>query len=188
MSEPGFDRALSTGEWTQWFKAQLAPPEMSVETLLACLHHFADLGLFAVVDEEHYMLAARGETAFSAECVRRELEALAESRRGFAVRYFLGQAGLDLAAVLKEAEASASPARAAKAPEPASDLSNLQIVRKVGRQLRPFLDLEKAALALLQGPHTSKADAQKIFHYLLSHTQMKAPARKWEQLSRKRHR
>ncbi|NIP99626.1 MAG: hypothetical protein GWM98_03650, partial [Nitrospinaceae bacterium] len=72
-------------------------------------------------------------------------------------------------------------------PERASDFSNLQIVKKVGRQLKPFLELEKNLLSRLQGPHTGKEDAQKIFNYILGKTQHKAQPRQWEQLSRRRH-
>jgi len=187
MIEPGFDQAYSAEEWMAWFKAFLVPESMGEEVISAYLHHFADLGLLKA-EEGGYRYCGHGQTELDAEAVRRDLAALAEGGHGFAVKYFLGQGNLDLAAALKEAEAAAGPEECTTGPEPASDLSNLQIVKKVGRQLRPFLDLEREALALLQGPCTSKADAQKIFHYLLSQTQMKAPARKWEQLSRKRHR
>ena len=69
-----------------------------------------------------------------------------------------------------------------------SDLSNLQIVQKLGNQLRPLLDLEQQTIARLQGKHTSQEDAQWLFSYILNKTRKKSPAKKWEQLSRKRHR
>jgi hypothetical protein len=69
-----------------------------------------------------------------------------------------------------------------------SNLSNLQIVKKWGNQLRPFLDLEQKTIARLQGMHTSQKDSQWLFSYILNKTKKKSPAKKWEQLSRKRHR
>lgn len=187
MSEPDAGQAHPAAVWVSWLKTHFAPEGMGEGTLLAFLHHFADLGLFEASEGGAFMLA--GEAGGDAvDGFRRALALLADKPGGFAVKAFIGQCGFDLAAAFKEAEAVAGAPREARAPEAASDLSNLQIVRKVGRQLRPFLDLEKAALALLAGPLTTKADAQKIFHHLLSSTQMKAPPRTWEQLSRKRHR
>ena len=73
-------------------------------------------------------------------------------------------------------------------PERASDLSNLQIVKKVGRQLEPFLKAESTIVSRLIGEHTSKADARLLFNYMFGKMGSKAQPRKWEQLSRKRHR
>ena len=69
-----------------------------------------------------------------------------------------------------------------------SDLSNLQIVKKWGNQLRPFLDIEQKTIARLRGRYTSQEAAQWLFSYILNKTKQKSPAKKWEQLSRKRHR
>ena len=69
-----------------------------------------------------------------------------------------------------------------------SDLSNLQIVKKWGNQMRGFLDVEQKTIARLRGFYTSQKDAQWMFSYMLSKTKEKSPARKWEQISRKRHR
>ena len=73
-------------------------------------------------------------------------------------------------------------------PEFASDLSNLQIVKKVGQQLKPFLDVENKIVSKLQGKYTNKADARHLFQYIFGKINSKAKPRKWEQLSRKRHR
>ena len=69
-----------------------------------------------------------------------------------------------------------------------SDLSNLQIVKKWGSQLRPFLDIEQKTIARLRSDFTSQEDAQWLFSYILNKIRKKSPAKKWEQLSRKRHR
>ena len=72
--------------------------------------------------------------------------------------------------------------------EVSSDLSNLQIVKKWGNQLRPFLDLEQKIIARLKGEYTTREDAQRLFSYILDKTRKKASPKQWEQLSRKRHR
>ena len=72
--------------------------------------------------------------------------------------------------------------------KPASDLSNLQIVKKVGKQLQPFLRLEESIVSRLTGKQAGKQDAQKLFHYMFEKIGTKAEPRVWEQLSRKRHR
>ena len=69
-----------------------------------------------------------------------------------------------------------------------SNLSNLQIVKKWGSQLRPFLDVEQKTIVRLRGEVTSQEDAQWLFSYILNKTRKKSPAKKWEQISRKRHR
>jgi hypothetical protein len=69
-----------------------------------------------------------------------------------------------------------------------SDLSNLQIVKKWGSQLSPFLDVEQKTIERLRGTYTSQEDAQWLFSYILNKTRKKSPAKKWEQISRKRHR
>ena len=68
-----------------------------------------------------------------------------------------------------------------------SDLSNLQIVKKVGRQLSPFLEMEKKYIARLEGPQTSKKDAQKMYQYIFGKTFQKSTPLPWQQLSRRRH-
>ena len=72
--------------------------------------------------------------------------------------------------------------------KPASNLSNLQIVKKVGKQLQPFMRMEEDVISRLVRTHVDKQDAQKLFHYMFSKVGFKAEPRVWEQLSRKRHR
>ena len=71
---------------------------------------------------------------------------------------------------------------------PASNLSNLQIVKKVGKQLQPFLQIEESVVSRLIGEYVDKQDAQNLFHYMFGKAGAKAEPKVWEQLSRKRHR
>jgi len=49
-----------------------------------------------------------------------------------------------------------------------SNLSNLQIVKKWGSQLSPFLDVEQKTIERLRGTYTSQEDAQWLFSYILN--------------------
>ena len=50
------------------------------------------------------------------------------------------------------------------------------------------LDAEKSIVERLIGKNTKKSDARNLFHYIFGKINAKAPPKKWEQLSRKRHR
>ncbi len=85
------------------------------------------------------------------------------------------------------AAAFAGLRREQHAEKKASDLSNLQIVKKIGRQLEPFIELEKKFNQCVEGPNTSKEEARILFSYLLGKNREKGKPREWEQLSRRRH-
>ncbi len=178
---------LSLDQWVKWFKKELAPADMDNGCILAYLHHFADLGILKASSEDHWDLAEIDSGPLSpsiAAKVRSQLMALSLGESGFSIAHFLGQTPKDpFPPATKQTQQEKTIH-----PERASDLSNLQIVKKVGRQLQPFLELEKNMLSILQGSYTSKEDARKIFSYILNRTQGKAAPKKWEQLSRKRHR
>jgi len=72
-------------------------------------------------------------------------------------------------------------------PGKASDLSNLQIVKKVGKQLLPFLELENKYISILRGANVSKEDAKNLFQHILPQIKEKGKPKEWEQLSRRRH-
>ena len=115
---------------------------------------------------------------------------MAHTEIGFAMPFFIGFEKLKLPAIesLLESKGLAVKNKNTPKPELASDLSNLQIVKKVGRQLKPFLEAESIIVKRLLGKRTSKADARKLFQYMFGKINSKAQPRKWEQLSRKRHR
>ncbi|GJL78347.1 MAG: hypothetical protein NPINA01_13360 [Nitrospinaceae bacterium] len=173
-------------QWAVWFKETLAPADLEAAGVLAFMHHFADLGILEPLDENRWKLGGGEKNQARTEKeIRDRLEALSLTEQGFAVAYFLGRRPKPSSA---KTEKPPVPQASAKKPEVASDLSNLQIVKKVGRQLKPFLDFEKETLTRLQGEYTQPKDARLIFNFILSQTQRKAEPKKWEQLSRKRHR
>lgn len=189
-SPPGPSATIA--RWTTWLQNAILPVGPDAETLNSLFLHLADLGLFESCEGDHWRLSAidieRPPQQVQKEVLQR-LESLSRTERGFALRYFLGRPA-PLSEILAGESSTSSPVAGetgGSAPQKASDLSNLQIVKKVGRQLKPFLDLEKKAISLLQGNVAGKQDAQRLFHYILGKSQAKATPGKWEQLSRKRH-
>jgi hypothetical protein len=87
----------------------------------------------------------------------------------------------------KDENGSAPEAVLGNIRKPVSDLSNLQIVKKIGRQLEPFLDMEKRFFAQVEGKYTSKEEARLLFNFYLERTRTKEKPRAWEQLSRRKH-
>jgi len=186
----------SLEQWVAWFSRELGPPALDDDGMSAYLHHFADLGILQQSAENQWQISGIDWNASPdqiREDIRMRLETLSRTESGPAICYFLGQKP-DLTACFQKTGKAGEARRVhpdtaehVHLPERASDLSNLQIVKKVGRQLRPFLELEKSVLSFLEGPHTSKEDARRIYNFILSRAQEKAEPKKWEQLSRKRH-
>ena len=195
--ENNLNQAHGLDQWADWFQKEFAPSDLDADGVLAFMHHFADLGIFeSVGDEGSWKLA--GIDFDSNEETRREkvldrLETLSRTTAGFAVACFLGRPP-EISPAHKEIS---QPPLGKRTPpifkgetpnlEKASDLSNLQIVKKVGRQLKPFLEFEKEMVSRLLGTHTQPKEARVIFNFILRHTRTKAEPKKWEQLSRKRH-
>lgn len=183
-------------QWVPWFKENILPEGLDDPTIPAFLRHFADLGLLENAGPGTWKLSGidRGQGPDKAKSqLLGRMKDLSEDDKGFALKYLLGFSGEDtLSAVFPEEPTTSRPQSKEPGntplPEKASDLSNLQIVKKVGRQLRPFLELEKKVVSKLKGIYTTREDSQKIFHYILGKSQTKAKPKKWEQLSRKRHR
>jgi hypothetical protein len=188
------DQPYELDQWSAWFKAELAPSDLDIAGVLAFMYHFVDMGILEPVDENRWKLCGIDTNSSSGplrDTVRDHLEGLSRTDAGFAIAYFMGR---------KPQLASQSPKQAAhqksiaipdagKTPhrKKTADLSNLQIVKKVGRQLSPFLEFERETLTRLQGKYTQPQDVRLIFNFILRQTQQKAEPKKWEQLSRKRH-
>ena len=136
-------------------------------------------------------------TGEDARLILRELLAeVSATESGFALIYFFPRKDdLPLPPLqVSEDSSTASIKRSlftkskASGVEVSSDLSTLQIVKKWGNHLRPFLDLEQKVIARLKGKYTTREDAQRLFSYILGKTRKKTSPKQWEQLSRKRHR
>jgi hypothetical protein len=124
------------------------------------------------------------------EEMEKRLIDLSATEQGFALRYFLK----DPPPIANDAhpeESSEAEIHSKNNPQlldqKTSNLSNLQLVKKYGRQVQSFIELEKSYTEKLLGPHTTSKEARKIFNFILSRMQQKTEPRSWEQLSRRRH-
>jgi hypothetical protein len=188
-------QAHTFDQWAGWFKKEFAPADLDTDGVLAYLHYFADLKIFeAVAEEEKWQLSVIDKNS-NPEGIRQKvldrLEDVSRTSAGFAVNFFLGRQP-DTSLLEKETSypiRKIAPNDKIHIPtlEKSSDLSNLQIVKKVGRQLQPFLEFEKETVSRLMGVHTQKKEARVIFNFILRQTRAEAEPKKWEQLSRKRH-
>ncbi len=193
--EKNLHHAHDFEQWADWFKKEFAPADLEAAGVLAFMHHFADIGILESSGGEGQWKLAGIDIDSKSENIREKildrLETLSGTTSGFAINFFLGRQP-DIPSGSKENTTSVRKITQkvnALTPnlEKASDLSNLQIVKKVGRQLQPFLEYEKETVARLVGIHTPQKEARVIFNFILRHTRTKAEPKKWEQLSRKRH-
>ena len=171
----------------EWIKQTLPVSNLDDAVLQSLFHHLADLEIFSALEDDNWKICLGGASAGNNTLQHEfldQLNKISGSDEGFILSYFLGDTR-PLSQTLPPSS-DEMPKAQDKTPEKnSSNLSNLQIVKKVGRQLQPFIELENKVVSRLQGKHTSKADAQRIFHFVLS--KEKAQPKKWEQLSRKRH-
>jgi len=193
--ENSLHHAHELDQWAVWFEKEFAPADLNTAGVLAFMHHFVDLGILeSSLDEGRWKLAGidiDSKPQNIREKIFDRLEILSKTTAGFAVNVFLGRQP-DIPPASQETAASVrkiTPKIYENSPnlEKASDLSNLQIVKKVGRQLKPFLEFEKETISRLMGIHTQQKEARVIFNFILRHTRTKAEPKKWEQLSRRRH-
>ncbi len=188
---------MSLDHWVSFFIEFIFPDDLNAEIAESFLRHLADLGSLVPVGEDLWRWSDCDSQIDSKKLlvrVQKDIEALSDSESGFALSYFIGYKSLTRKLLTAETDSFSSKNINRKGNEPstaaksASDLSNLQIVKKMSKQLQPFLQIEEAVVSRLVGKHTGQRDAQKLFHYMFSKVGSKAEPRVWEQLSRKRHR
>ena len=180
---------LSSHAWIAILKQGIVADDAEDEVLLAFLKHLADLGILASQEGDQWGLAQSqriNSDMDSREELSRQLHSLDPNEEGFIVKYFLSP---DKFSSLKEPSASENkfPPKHEPRRKASSDLSNLQIVKKMGRQLSPFIEFEKEIIGRVEGVHVKKDDAKLIFKFIMSKVRDKEKPREWEQLSRKRH-
>ena len=182
-------------EWVSFFLEFIVSDDLNEETTESFLLHLADLGALVLIDENMWQWKGCDTNVSSnnlVSSVKNDLESLSDTESGFALAYFIGFKDLNRKPFFTEKDSS-NPKndhqrKKDSGDKPASDLSNLQIVKKVGKQLQPFLQVEESVVSRFVGKHVDKQKAQKLFHYMFSKVGAKAEPRAWEQLSRKRHR
>ncbi len=198
-----YSGTMNLDEWIRFFIDSIVSDDLSEELVGSFLMHLADLGALLPLDGDAWEWRTRNSEAESKNLiarVKKDIESLCDSESGFALPYFIGYKNSYKKSLQFGDEVDTSSKNSTKANvtqqrseifssiKPAADLSNLQIVKKSGKQLQPFLQLEETVVSRLTGRHASKQDAQKLFHYMFGKIGIKAEPRVWEQLSRKRHR
>ncbi len=178
-------------------KSSALREEAGDKSLRALLWHLADLGLLKPLENGDWEIATDTTEADESRLIDllpKKLGQVCNGPKEIALKYFLkdlpdtvslaypdpsGFEGAISEGVLDKSGSSSEKA--------SSNLSNLQIVKKVGRQLSPLIEMENEFLEKLEGRFTDRQRARHIFNYIISRVKMKGEPRKWVQLSR-RHR
>ena len=184
--------------WFEWFRDGILNTDIDGTGETPILHYLLDLSVLESEGNGLLKLSKVSKEQSSHEVKNRQLEALndlSKTENGFALVYFLSSfSDKKLPPLITEEDTSSSKRKNIfkksylPSEKKSSNLSNLQIVKKWGSQLSPFLDVEQKTIERLRGTYTSQEDAQWLFSYILNKTRKKSPAKKWEQISRKRHR
>jgi len=184
---------LSRETWVGRLKDGVLRADVEDSAALALFNHLTDLGMFEKSGKNEFVFSpGKGGSYPDQFCkeVKENLAALSRSEKGFALGYFLSESPLGAPPQNPGTLSPARPSAAIQSVSSAgrvSDLSNLQIVRKIGRQLQPFLELEEKFFSTVVGPNTTREDAQQLYDYVLAKTRKKIEPLKWVQLSRRRH-
>ena len=185
--------SMKVSDWVKFLTEDFTPDDLDKETACSLLHYLEDLKLLIPFENDTLKWKELRDGMALKEQIqvmRDGMMRMAHTEIGFAMPFFIGFEKLKLPAIesLLEPKQLTVKNKTISKPELTSDLNNLQIVKKVGRQLKPFLEAESIIVKRLLGKRTSKADARNLFQYMFGKINSKAQPRKWEQLSRKRHR
>ena len=175
--------------WVRLLNSGILVSDVDDATATALCGYLADLGVLEKAGEEDWKLALCSDGSLEIEeAMKKLLNDLCVTEKGFALRYFLEDPP---PSQLVHGPQDQGSSEAKENPEllghKTSNLSNLQIVKKYGRQVQSFIELEKSYTERLLGPHTTLKEARKIFNFILSRMKQKTEPRPWEQLSRRRH-
>ena len=195
--EKNYSCRMTMQEWVSFFMKFILSDDLNEDITESFLRHLTDLEALVHVNEDIWGWAGLELEVDSEDLIKlvqEDLESLSKAEPGFALAYFIGFKDLNKKPLFKNMGDSVSKKNNKNNDgfvpkvKPASNLSNLQIVKKVGKQLQPFMRMEEDVISRLVRTHVDKQDAQKLFHYMFSKVGFKAEPRVWEQLSRKRHR
>lgn len=184
--------------WFDWLLDGILNKDIDSSGKTPLLHYLLDLNILELESNGFLKLSEINEGLSGGrvkKLLMESLNAISSTENGFALIYFLSSFSDKKLPPLTTVDPDKNSRRKkifnnSVLPDhkKTSDLSNLQIVKKWGNQMRGFLDVEQKTIARLRGFYTSQKDAQWMFSYMLSKTKEKSPAREWEQISRKRHR
>jgi len=187
------DSQRSISSWVELLKNGILVSEVDDATVTALCGHLADLGVLEKTGKENWKLVPYTEGSLPVEEeIKKILDDLCVTEKGFALRYFLKEHSspqiTDNSHGQETSETKVDPKNNPQLlDQRTSNLSNLQLVKKYGRQVESFVELEKSYTERLLGPHTTLKEARKIFNFVLSRMKQKTEPRPWEQLSRRRH-
>jgi len=179
--------------WVELLRDSVLISNVDNATVMALCCHLADLGVMEKVKEENWKLAPDSDNSLTVEeKMGKRLNDLCTTEQGFALRYFLKDPPASRITDDSHDQGTSEVENKSKnnpklLDQKTSNLSNLQIVKKYGRQVQSFIELEKSYTERLLGPQTALKEARKIFNFILSRMQQKTEPRPWEQLSRRRH-
>ncbi len=191
--EKNYSSKMELQEWVCFFMQYIVSDDLGEEVAQSFLKHLADLEILFPIDGDIWQWGKDFiDSKNLTSTVQSDLEILSKTESGFALAYFISYKNLDKKPLFTDRSDTKIERQkgddCASSGKPASDLSNLQIVKKVGRQLQPFIEIEESVIRRLVGNHVDRSDAKRLFHYMFSKVGSKAEPRVWEQLSRKRHR
>ncbi|CAI2718230.1 hypothetical protein [Nitrospina watsonii] len=191
--------SFSLEQWVERLQAGIWAGDVAGELSRALFLHLADLDLFEAAGDNAWRLNGFAGNEADADALHAFLQArtreLACTEAGFALIYFLkNPPQRPEPEFLKQGKQGPPPRskdlfRSEKKalPKGSADPSNLQIVKKVGRQMESFMALEKQFIERVQGTHTTRRDARKIYNAALGKIRDRAAPQSWEQISRRRH-
>ncbi len=191
MKDRNPQRSISS--WVELLKNHILVSDVDAAIVAVLCCHLADLGVLEKAGEKDWKFVPYSDGSLTVdEEMEKLLNDLCATEQGFALRYFLKDPpATPITNGSQEQGTSEVEDNPKSNPQllehKTSNLSNLQIVKKYGRQVQSFMELEKSYTERLLGPHTTLKEARKIFNFILSRMKQKTEPRPWEQLSRRRH-
>ena len=168
--------------WFNWFRDGILNSDIDVSGETPIMHYLIDLNILEY-DVNGLLKISSIKKEHSGHEVKSRLlvvlSDLSSTENGFALVYLLSCfSNKKLPSLITESDASSNKRK---------NIFNKNYLPG-DKKLRPFLDVEQKTIVRLRGEVTSQEDAQWLFSYILNKTRKKSPAKKWEQISRKRHR
>ena len=184
---------MNSSDWVKFLSEKVFCDDLEEETAYSLLRYLQDLELLLPCQNVGFIwkdLPENLNLEEKVQFIKKELKKVAFTKLGFALPFFIKFENIELPTIQSMVGIGKNVERNKRnfKSETTSDLSNLQIVKKVGIQLKPFLEAENSIVKRLIGKNTKKSDARNLFQYIFGKINAKAPPKKWEQLSRKRHR
>lgn len=181
---------------SEWLQSCILNEGVDLELTESFIHYLTDLKVLTLSPPNNYFVTNNPNLVLNDTLTNdiflSILEKESDTKIGFAIGYFLRSkvkeySPKNLPNIFQKKIETPVKRSIFSAPGKASDLSNLQIVKKVGKQLLPFLELENNYISFLRGENVSKEDAKRLFQHILPQIKEKGKPKEWEQLSRRRH-